>query len=169
MNPRGQATMDKPVTKRPKPRKQLPKTPLGIQGLDAITCGGLPKGRPTLVCGGVGTGKTLLAMEFVMYGARQLDEPGVFMAFEETTKDLIENVASFGFDLKDLIARKKLVLDSVYIERSEMKETGEYDLEGLFIRLGHASASCWTASIPSSPACPTRSSCARNCAACSAG
>jgi circadian clock protein KaiC len=112
--------------------------PFGVQGLDAITCGGLPKGRPTLVCGGVGTGKTLLAMEFIIHGARQLDEPGVFMTFEETTKDLIQNVASLGFDLKDLTARKKLVLDSVYIHRSELKEAGEYDLEGLFIRLGHA-------------------------------
>ncbi len=119
-------------------RISLPKAPTGIQGLDEITGGGLPKGRPTLVCGSAGCGKTLLAMEFLVRGATQFNEPGVFMAFEETTKDLTQNVASLGFDLKDLIARKKLVLDFVYIERSEIEETGEYDLEGLFIRLGLA-------------------------------
>ena len=122
----------------PKSRPQLPKAPTGIQGLDEITGGGLPKGRPTLVCGGAGCGKTLLAMEFLVRGATQFGEPGVFMAFEETTKDLAQNVASLGFDLNDLIARKKIVLDFVYIERSEIEESGEYDLEGLFIRLGHA-------------------------------
>ncbi|MFH1908624.1 MAG: circadian clock protein KaiC [Chloroflexota bacterium] len=121
-----------------KSRTQLPKAPTGIQGLDEITGGGLPKGRPTLICGGAGCGKTLLAMEFLVRGARQFNEPGVFMAFEETAKDLTQNVASLGFDLKDLIARKKMVLDFVYIERSEIEETGEYDLEGLFIRLGKA-------------------------------
>ena len=121
-----------------KSRPQLLKSPTGIQGLDEITGGGLPKGRPTLVCGGAGCGKTLLAMEFLVRGATQFDEPGVFMAFEETTKDLTQNVASLGFDLNDLIARKKIVLDFVYIERSEIEESGEYDLEGLFIRLGHA-------------------------------
>ena len=117
---------------------QLPKSPTGIQGLDEITGGGLPQGRPTLVCGGAGCGKTLLAMEFLVRGVTQFNEPGVFMAFEETAKDLTQNVASLGFDLKDLVARKKLVLDFVYIERSEIEEAGEYDLEGLFIRLGHA-------------------------------
>jgi len=122
----------------PKPRPQLPKAPTGIQGLDEITGGGLPKGRPTLVCGGAGCGKTLLAMEFLVRGATQFNEPGVFMAFEEAAKDLTQNVASLGFDLKDLVARKKMVLDYVYIERSEVEESGEYDLEGLFIRLGHA-------------------------------
>ena len=121
-----------------KSRKQLPKAPTGIQGLDEITGGGLPKGRPTLVCGGAGCGKTLLAMEFLVRGATQFNEPGVFMAFEETAKDLTQNVASLGFDLKDLVARKKIVLDFVYIERSEIEESGEYDLEGLFIRLGQA-------------------------------
>ncbi len=121
-----------------KARKQLPKAPTGIQGLDEITGGGLPKGRSTLVCGSAGCGKTLLAMEFLVRGATQFNEPGVFMAFEETAQDLTQNVASLGFDLKDLIARKKMVLDFVYIERSEIEETGEYDLEGLFIRLGHA-------------------------------
>jgi circadian clock protein KaiC len=122
----------------PKSRKQLPKSPTGIQGLDEITGGGLPKGRPTLICGGAGCGKTLLAMEFLVRGVTQFNEPGVFMTFEETAKELTQNVASLGFDLKDLIARKKMVLDFVYIERSEIEETGEYDLEGLFIRLGHA-------------------------------
>jgi circadian clock protein KaiC len=129
----------KPVTRtRAKPRPQLPKAPTGIQGLDEITDGGLPKGRPTLVCGGAGCGKTLLAMEFLVRGATEFNEPGVFMAFEETTADLTKNVASLGFDLKKLIASKKLLLDYVYIEPSEIKESGEYDLEGLFIRLGAA-------------------------------
>jgi len=122
----------------PKSRPQLPKAPTGIQGLDEITGGGLPKGRPTLVCGGTGCGKTLLAMEFLVRGATQFDEPGVFMAFEETAQDLTQNVASLGFDLNDLVARKKMALDYVYIERNEIEETGEYDLGGLFIRLGQA-------------------------------
>ena len=116
----------------------LPKSLTGIQGLDEITHGGLPKGRPTLICGGAGCGKTLLAMEFLVRGAIQYDEPGVFMAFEETASDLTKNVASLGFDLDDLVARKKMLLDFVYIERSEIEETGEYNLEGLFIRLGYA-------------------------------
>jgi len=135
------ASTSKPAPKAkppPKPRPQLPKSPTGIQGLDEITGGGLPKGRPTLVCGGAGCGKTLLAMEFLVRGATQFNEPGVFMAFEEAANDLTQNVASLGFDLKDLVARKKMVLDYVYIERSEVEESGEYDLEGLFIRLGHA-------------------------------
>jgi len=123
---------------KPKPRPQLPKAPTGIQGLDEITGGGLPRGRPTLVCGGVGCGKTLLAMEFLVRGATEFNEPGVFMAFEESTQDLTQNVASLGFDLKDLVARKKIALDFVYIERGEIEESGEYDLEGLFIRLGAA-------------------------------
>lgn len=121
-----------------KARPQLPKAPTGIQGLDEITGGGLPKGRPTLVCGGAGCGKTLLALEFLVRGATEFNEPGVFMAFEEAAQDLTQNVASLGFDLKDLIARKKLVLDFIYVERSEIEESGEYDLEGLFIRLGSA-------------------------------
>ncbi len=127
-------------TSKPEPtsRTQLLKSPTGIQGLDEITGGGLPKGRPTLVCGSAGCGKTLLAMEFLVRGATEFDEPGVFMAFEETTNDLTQNVASLGFDLKDLIAHKKMVLDFVYIERSEIEESGEYDLEGLFIRLALA-------------------------------
>jgi circadian clock protein KaiC len=122
----------------PKSLPQLPKSPTGIQGLDEITGGGLPRGRPTLVCGGTGCGKTLLAMEFLVRGATEFNEPGVYMTFEETVKDLTQNVASLGFDLKDLVARKKIVLDYVYVERSEIEQSGEYDLEGLFIRLDSA-------------------------------
>ena len=121
-----------------KTRKKLPKSLTGIQGLDEITEGGLPTGRPTLICGSAGCGKTLLAMEFLVRGATQFNEPGVFMAFEETAKDLTQNVASLGFDLDALVADKKIVLDFVYIDRSEIEETGEYDLEGLFIRLGQS-------------------------------
>jgi len=117
---------------------RLPKCPTGIQGLDEITGGGLPRGRPTLVCGGAGCGKTLLAAEFLVRGATQFDEPGVLMAFEETEKELKANVASLGFDLEGLVRRKKIVVDYVHIERSEVQESGEYDLEGLFVRLGHA-------------------------------
>jgi circadian clock protein KaiC len=118
--------------------KTLRKSSTGIRGLDEITGGGLPAGRPTLVCGAAGCGKTLLAMEILVRGATEQDEPGVFMAFEETGEELADNVASLGFDLKALVARKKLVLDYVYVDRSEFEETGEYDLEGLFIRLGYA-------------------------------
>ncbi|HLO33139.1 MAG TPA: circadian clock protein KaiC [Anaerolineales bacterium] len=124
--------------KRNKPIKLLPKAPTGIPGMDEITGGGLPKGRPTLVAGAAGCGKTLFAMEFLVNGANQYDEPGVFMAFEENAQELAQNVASLGFDLKDLIKKKKLIIDYVRIDRSEIEETGEYDLEGLFIRLGHA-------------------------------
>jgi circadian clock protein KaiC len=116
----------------------FPKAPTGIGGLDEITCGGLPRGRPTLICGSAGCGKTLLAMEFLVRGATQFGEPGVFMAFEETAEELTQNVKSLGFDLNDLVRRKKLLLDHVRVERSEIQETGEYDLEGLFIRLNHA-------------------------------
>jgi circadian clock protein KaiC len=116
----------------------LPKCPTGIQGLDEITGGGLPRGRTTLVCGGAGCGKTLFAAEFLVRGAAQFGEPGVFMSFEETDAELKSNVASLGFDLAGLVRRKKIVLEHVYIERSEIQETGEYDLEGLFVRLNHA-------------------------------
>ena len=116
----------------------LPKCPTGIQGLDEITSGGLPRGRPTLVCGGTGCGKTLLAAEFLVRGAVQFDEPGVLMAFEETEAELKANVASLGFDLAGLVRRKKIVVDYVHVERSEVQESGEYDLEGLFVRLNHA-------------------------------
>jgi len=118
--------------------KTLPKSPTGIQGMDEITGGGLPKGRPTLVAGSAGCGKTLFAMEFLVNGATQHDEPGVFVAFEENADELAQNVASLGFDLKDLIRKKKLIIDYVRVERTEIEETGDYDLEGLFIRLGHA-------------------------------
>jgi len=116
----------------------LPRCPTGIQGLDEITGGGLPRGRPTLVCGGAGCGKTLLAAEFLVRGATEFGEPGVLMAFEETEKELKANVASLGFDLAGLVRRKKIVVDYVHIERSEFHESGEYDLEGVFVRLGHA-------------------------------
>jgi circadian clock protein KaiC len=120
------------------PVKQLRKTPTGIGGFDEITGGGLPQGRPTLICGGPGSGKTLFGMEFLVRGAREFDEPGVFMSFEEKDKDLVENFSTLGFDIDDLVARKKMALDYVHIERSEILETGEFDLEGLFIRLGYA-------------------------------
>lgn len=116
----------------------LEKTPTGINGLDEITYGGLPKGRPTLVCGSAGSGKTLLSMEFLVKGAKKYDEPGVFMAFEETEEELAKNFTSLGFDINELVAKNKLVIDYVYIDSSEIEETGEYDLEGLFIRLGSA-------------------------------
>jgi circadian clock protein KaiC len=119
-------------------RRPLAKAPTGIPGLDEITNGGLPRGRPTLVCGGAGCGKTLLAMEFLVRGALEYNEPGVFMSFEETADDLVENARSLGFDLERLSARRRLLLDSVRFEGTELTETGEYDLEGLFIRLGHA-------------------------------
>ena len=117
---------------------QLPKAPTGIDGLDEITEGGLPQGRPTLVCGSAGCGKTLLGVEFLVRGILDYDEPGVLMTFEETAEELTANVASLGFDLVQLQADKKLRLDHVHVDRSEIAETGEYDLEGLFIRLGYA-------------------------------
>src|SRR5512147_724772 len=117
---------------------QLEKSPTGMKGLDEITNGGLPKGRPTLVCGAAGCGKTLFAMEFLVRGATQFNEPGVFVSFEETAEELTKNVASLGFDLNRLTASKRLHIDYVRVERSEIEETGEYDLDGLFVRLGHA-------------------------------
>jgi len=120
------------------PSPTLPKARTGIQGLDEITGGGLPAGRPTLVCGSAGCGKTMLATEFLVRGAMEFGEPGVFMMFEENAAELTANVRSLGFDLEKLAEQKKIVLDHVHIERSEIEETGEYDLEGLFIRLGHA-------------------------------
>src|SRR5512144_1508194 len=119
-------------------RMGLAKAPTGISGLDEITGGGLPRGRPTLLCGAAGCGKTLLAMEFLVRGATRFGEPGVFMAFEETADELVQNVRSLGFDADRLVRRNKLVIDHVRVERSEIHETGEYDLEGLFVRLGHA-------------------------------
>jgi len=118
--------------------KVLQKAPTGIDGFDEITLGGLPKGRPSLVCGSAGCGKTLFAMEFLVRGATQFGEPGVFVAFEEPTGDLVTNVASLGFDLEELSRQNLVRLDHVHIDRSEIEESGEYDLEGLFIRLGYA-------------------------------
>jgi circadian clock protein KaiC len=126
------ANLKKPVN------PTLPKAPTGIQGLDEITGGGLPRGRPTLVCGGAGCGKTLFAMEFLVRGALRYGEPGVFMAFEETAEELAKNVRSLGFELDEMIDDQKLVVDFVRVERSEIEETGDYDLEGLFVRLNHA-------------------------------
>ena len=117
---------------------QISKSLTGIQGLDELTGGGLPQGRPTLLCGGPGCGKTLLGMEFLIHGALRYGEPGVVMAFEETAAELTQNVASLGFDLNDLVARRLLAIDFVRIERSEVEQSGDFDLEGLFIRLGHA-------------------------------
>ena len=119
-------------------RASIRKAATGISGLDEITLGGFPAGRPTLVCGGAGAGKTILAAEFLVRGATQFDEPGVFVMFEENAAELTENVRSLGFDLDELVRSNKIVLDHVHIERSEIEETGEYDLEGLFIRLSHA-------------------------------
>ena len=116
----------------------LRKIPTGIKGLDEITDGGLPQGRPTLVCGGTGCGKTLLAMEFLVHGATRFDEPGVFMSFEEKTDELAKNFASLGFDLNALVGQDRLAIDYVHVEPGEIEETGEYDLEGLIIRLGYA-------------------------------
>jgi circadian clock protein KaiC len=130
------------ATTRKKPERTqssvFSKTRSGISGLDEITLGGLPSGRPTLICGEPGSGKTLFSIEFLVKGALDFDEPGVFMAFEEKADELRTNVASLGFDLEKLEKDKKIRIDYVHIDRSEIEETGEYDLEGLFIRLGHA-------------------------------
>jgi circadian clock protein KaiC len=129
------------VTRRPRTTVAagtLAKAPTGIEGLDEVTGGGLPRGRPTLVCGAAGCGKTVLAMEFLVRGATRFGEPGVFMAFEETADELVQNVRSLGFDADKLVRLGKLVIDHVRVERSEIHETGEFDLEGLFVRLEHA-------------------------------
>lgn len=113
----------------------ISKVRTGVKGLDEITAGGLPQGRPTLVCGSAGCGKTMLAMEFLVRGAMEFGEPGVFMAFEETAEELSQNVGSLGFDLPNLVGKKKMYVDYVHIDPSEIQETGDYDLEGLFVRL----------------------------------
>ncbi|HEY2028291.1 MAG TPA: circadian clock protein KaiC [Myxococcales bacterium] len=118
--------------------KAVPKVPTGIAGLDEVTQGGLPRGRPTLVSGRAGCGKTVLGLEFVVRGAVQFGEPGVIVSFEETPGELCANVASFGFDLDSLCAEKKLLVEYVAVERHEIEETGEYNLDGLFVRLQHA-------------------------------
>jgi circadian clock protein KaiC len=120
------------------PLEGIEKARTGIGGFDEITGGGLPAGRPTLVCGGPGCGKTLFAMQFLVSGTTRFDEPGVFMSFEEASDDLAKNVASLGFDLNELIASGKMAMDTVIVERSEIEESGEYDLEGLFLRLDFA-------------------------------
>ena len=125
-------------TRKPTVNRPLPKSLTGIPGFDEITDGGLPTGRPTLVCGGAGCGKSLFAVEFLINGAMQYGEPGILMTFEESADDIKKNVASLGFDLPQLIRQKKLFVDHVRVERSEIDENGEYDLEGLFIRLGYA-------------------------------
>ena len=119
-------------------RMALPKAPTGISGFDEVTLGGLPVGRPTLVCGAAGCGKTLFAVTFLVNGATEFAEPGVFMSFEERSGDLAANVASLGYDLDELAAESKLAIDHVQVERSEIEENGEYDLEGLFVRLAYA-------------------------------
>ena len=126
------------MAKKKRDVEVLEKCPTGIRGLDEITKGGLPRGRPTLICGCAGSGKTLFAMEFLMRGAMEYGEPGVFMTFEETPDDLAKNFISLGFDLHDMESRGLIATDHVVITRSEIEETGEYDLEGLFIRLGSA-------------------------------
>jgi circadian clock protein KaiC len=118
--------------------QELLKAPTGVQGLDEITNGGLPRGRPTLICGGAGSGKTLLAASFLVNGVEQFGEPGVLMTFEETSEELASDLASLGLDLPKLVAEGQLIVDYVRVERSEIEETGEYDLEGLFVRLEHA-------------------------------
>ena len=127
-----------PMTSLDRSPPALTKAPTGIQGLDEITGGGFPAGRPTLICGAAGCGKTMLAVEFLVRGATQFGEPGVFMMFEENAAELTANVRSIGFDLDKLAAQKLMLLDYVHIERSEIEETGAYDLEGLFIRLEHS-------------------------------
>jgi len=117
--------------------KELAKCPTGIAGLDEITNGGIPRGRPTLICGGPGCGKTLFGIEFLVRGVAQ-GEPGVFVAFEERPEELAQNVASLGFELEKLQKQKKLFVEYMHIERSEIDETGEYDLDALFFRLGDA-------------------------------
>ncbi|MFC7553766.1 circadian clock protein KaiC [Pseudoroseomonas wenyumeiae] len=119
-------------------RPSLPKAPTGIAGFDDITLGGLPAGRPTLVCGSAGSGKTMFASTFLVNGATLYDEPGVFMSFEERAEDLVANVASLGYDLDKLVADGRIAIDHVQVDRSEIEENGEYDLEGLFLRLGWA-------------------------------
>jgi circadian clock protein KaiC len=116
----------------------LAKAATGISGFDEITVGGLPAGRPTLVCGGPGCGKTLFAMTFLVNGATQFDEPGVFMSFEEASEDLVQNVVSLGYNVQELIDEKRMALDYVRVEKGEIEEAGEYDLDGLFVRLGYA-------------------------------
>src|SRR5581483_5323450 len=132
------------MTASKKPRRSsapaLQKALTGIQGLDEITSGGLPRGRPTVVSGGAGSGKTMFGLEFLVRGATRYDEPGVFISFEETIPDLTKNAASLGFDLNRLIADKQLFVDHVSISRTGIAETGDFNLDGLFIRIADAAA-----------------------------
>ena len=156
-------------------KKQLIKAKTGISGLDEITHGGLPAGRPTLVCGGPGSGKTLLGIAFLVKGATEFAEPGVLMSFEENADELAQDVASLGYDLARLVDEKKLVVDYVHIDRSEIEETGEFDLDGLFVRLDTRSilsapnASSSTRSSRCSPASKTRRFSAPSCGGSFAG
>ena len=113
----------------------LPKCLTGIKGFDEITEGGLPKNRVTLICGSTGTGKTLLGIDFLINGAINYDEPGVFMSFEDTDVELYKDVASLNLDLEGLVLQKKILIDYVLLERRDIQEKGEFNLEGLFIRL----------------------------------
>jgi circadian clock protein KaiC len=126
------------MAKKPDERTQIRKAPTGISGLDEITFGGLPAGRPTLVSGGPGSGKTLLGISFLVEGAQRFNEPGVLLTFEEKAEELASDVRSLGYDLDKLCAEQKLLVDYVHVDRTEIEETGEYDLEGLFVRLDHA-------------------------------
>jgi len=119
-------------------KPSISKVPTGIAGLDEITYGGIPAGRPTLVAGGPGSGKTLLGVSFLVNGAQSFAEPGVLVTFEENAEELAQDVRSLGYDLDKLVEQKKLLVDYVHVDRSEIEETGEYDLEGLFVRLDHA-------------------------------
>jgi len=113
----------------------ISKSPTGIEGFDELTLGGVPTGRPTLVCGSAGCGKTLFATTFLIHGARDYNEPGVFVTFEERPSDIVSNVASLGFELDKLVAEQKIAFEYVALDRAELEEAGEYDLEGLFLRL----------------------------------
>jgi circadian clock protein KaiC len=137
-NPGAEIEVDRVAADGTTSSRELTKAPTGIRGLDEITGGGLPRGRPTLICGSAGCGKTLFGMEFLVKGAAEFGEPGVFLAFEENEEELAQNVRSLGFDLDRLVAEGKVVVDYVHVDRSEIEENGEYDLEGLFIRLGLA-------------------------------
>jgi circadian clock protein KaiC len=133
--PKTKTTRPTSRSKQSAQRRLLPKAPTGINGLDEITGGGFPRGRPTLLCGGAGCGKTMLAMEFLARGALEFNEPGVFMSFEETAEDLVQNAAPMGFDLRAMERRKQLVMDHVRVDPQEIAEIGEFDLRGLFLRL----------------------------------
>jgi circadian clock protein KaiC len=126
------------MSKKKPDRSEIAKAPTGIPGLDEITHGGLPAGRPTLVAGGPGSGKTLLGVSFLVEGAQRFNEPGVLLTFEEKADELATDVRSLGYDLHKLCDEKKLVIDYIHVDRAEIEETGEYDLEGLFVRLDHA-------------------------------